>query len=112
MATAPVIGVAETYPDSTGDVQAGQSVRVRVTWFDCQTLALTDPDTVTLTIHPPNTAKSTPAAVKDSVGVYHYDLPVPAQSGLYRIWWQAITSVGSVVVGSVYQKINYLAQPI
>jgi uncharacterized protein YfaS (alpha-2-macroglobulin family) len=68
---------------------AGQVAHITMTFTTVATKALVDPATVALRVTDPTGALTVytyagAQIVKDSTGVYHYDLPLPT-AGLWRV---------------------------
>lgn len=57
---------------------------------------LTDPTAVTLKIADPTGQVTTPAAIRDSTGFYHYDVDTTAKPGLWTYEW-----IGTGVVQAI-----------
>lgn len=79
-------------------VPLGSQVRLTGTFTNLLTGLPADPTTVTLYVEQPGAATVTPyttlnGVVKDSVGVYHYDLLL----NLSGTWWWAWVGVGAIV---------------
>lgn len=73
----------------------GQTVRVRATFEDPDTLVLVDPNTVTFKVRAPNGVVTTKTygvdaeVIKESVGKYLYRLTL-SQEGTYRWKWTGV----------------------
>lgn len=64
----------------------GQTVRLAGIFTDA-TGSPVDPTTVTVTVHDPTGQASTPAVLRDSIGVYHTDLTAdPADNDVLWRW--------------------------
>ena len=84
----------------------GDLVRVKVTWTDIAD-ALVDPTTVVLKVKSPANVISTYTyalgeVVKDSTGVYHYDVATALASGTWHYRWEAAGAAIGADEGSFY----------
>lgn len=81
--------------------------------FYNDTCVLNDPTIVTLTVMAPDgseTVYSVPPIVRDSTGVYHYDLAL-TEAGLYRYRWAASGNITAVQEGVLSVSPSSLIAP-
>lgn len=102
-AEASLILVTEIEPTETAFFEINSSVRYHLSVINADTKALTDADTLTLTITPPYAASTTPTPTHVQLGVYYYDVILTAP-GKWRLGpYQAV--LGGVNVGSSTKSI-------
>lgn len=82
------------------DFTIGDEARLSATVRDVNA-ALVDPSTFTLTVRTPSGNVSTNTPVRDSLGVYHFDLLL-TESGSYGYRWASIGTYPSVEEGGVF----------
>lgn len=82
----------------------GDVVRLTGTFTDASTPpVLADPTTVVLRLRNPAGVTSTPATVKDSVGVYHYDLSLDTV-GEWAYRWEGTGAVQTAEEATLYVR--------
>lgn len=82
----------------------GDLVRLSATFTDAAG-AVADPTTVVLRLLAPDGTASTPATVKDSVGVYHYDLSITA-TGYWSYRWEGTGTVQTAEESQLYARVT------
>lgn len=84
----------------------GNVIRINGTFTDMVTLSLIDPTVLVLKVRSALGVISSYTPVKDSVGLYHYDLTIPlaaTSSGYWKYSWEASGNVLSSSTDTPFQ---------